>query len=843
MKASTPPPPPKPPGSDPDAGKTLREYVEAIWKRRAPIVVLVAVGALLAWFYGWRTADVYAVRTRVDIAKQRPFGMGSSAGGVVVSTGEAYLESQLYYPTRWALLGSPTYVDALLHEHDGPEGRTFPLWDWLTWPATSDAAPARDLEKDLGPPLVDSRLVERGPVAAASLKPLGEAALERLTGIPASAFRERFAFREYGPAPTRRVDAPFRDPSDLRGYLLDRVKVNPEKGTTLVEIVLEGENRQVLAPLLNLLIEAFSREQRSEVQRRLERELVYWEGLRRTIEGAPNDVPPIVGELEKAEKDLADWTGEHATNANQLTLWKEMLSKAVLEDAARIREDSERIAKMRADEEAILAGRSVTAGKTTDGADGARGGDATDPDDAGDRARVAALRAAGEEAERVLLPGSGDETRFHRLPFVVADSRVADLSTRILAASPGSFAVVPGLKAERTAAVRDLVRARVHALTNDLDLRIAHREQQRRDEAALKERWTLSSQLSVLQTRVDLGSTKLAEVKSQVRTVESQVAAEKDVKPLKVIEEARDPGAPVKPNRTLLLILGAGLGLLLGMSLALLLDWLDDTVSEPKDVERHLGVPVVGTVVTVVAGDGASPDRMAAEQPRSPVSEAFRAIRTSVEFVGEEGTGGRVLMVTSCSPREGKTTVALNLASVLAQDRKRTLLVDGDLRKPRLHKVFGVDGRVGLSNVLAGKATLDEAIVATSEENLSLLPCGAIPPNPAELLGRPSAAETFAALRSRFDRIVVDTPPLAVVTDAAVLAREAGLVLLVVSSGHTKKRAAEHGASVLRSVGVQPAGAILNLVRKGSRWLYGGYYDRKGKYYYASSGEGDGPTA
>lgn len=833
-KTATPPPPAAVPGPSPDAGKTLREYAEAIWKRRLWIAVLTVAGLVGGVTLAWRAPDVYAVTTRVDIAKQRPFGVGSTVGGVVVSTGEAYVESQLYYPTRWALLGSTTYVDSLLRETDGPEGRAFPMWDWLTWPATADGPPARDLEKDLGPPLLEATAVE-APATPARVKAAGEAALERLSGIPVAAFRERFAFREYGPAASRRNDARFRDPADLRGVLLDRVKVNPEKGTTLVEIALEGEDRLVLGPLVNLLIETFAREQRSEMQKRLEREHGYWESRRREIDELdPETRKP--GRLKRETDALEDWKREHAADANQLSLWREMLSKAVLEDETRIREDSERIARARADVEAI-AGAKALAGA----GDGATGAASSADPDAADRWLLAALKAAGDEAERALSP-TAEETRFHRLPFVLADARVADLSAQIAAKSASSPVQVPALKAERNAAVRDLVRKRVASAAADLELRVAHRQQRRLDEAALRERWEASSELADLQARVDRVTAERKEIGDQLQAIKSKMEVEKDVKPLKVIEVARDPSRPVRPNRPLWIVVGAGLGLLLGMSLALFLDWLDDTVSEPKDVERHLGVPVVGTIVAVGAGDGGSPDRIAATAPRSPVAEAFRALRTSVEFVGEEGQGGRVLLVSSCSPREGKTTVALNLASVLAQDHKRTLIVDADLRKPRLHKVFGVDGRVGLSNVLAGKATVEDAVVPTGEENLWVLPCGAIPPNPAELLGRPSAAEVFLALKWRFDRIVVDSPPLGVVTDPAVLARHASIVLLVVSAGRTKKRAAEHGASVLRSVGVEPAGAVLNLVRKGSRWLYGGYYDRKGSGYYAS-GEGEGTSA
>jgi capsular exopolysaccharide synthesis family protein len=470
-----------------------------------------------------------------------------------------------------------------------------------------------------------------------------------------------------------------------------------------------------------------------------------------------------------------------------------------------------------------------------------------DPEDKADAALLARLREVAAAAARLVPPVEGERPAaiaarasippavaeaLYRLPFVAADPETSELSRRIAnAVREGTREGAQKLAAQRDLLVRDLVQRRVHAVVQDLELRLALRERQRRDRADLAERWKESAELGALQAEVDRGAKELARLDESLQKNDDQQAVEKDVKPLKVIRAARDPGGTV---------LGAGFGLLLGLSLALFRDWLDDTVTDPSDVERHVGAPVLATIVTVGTGAEGSADRVASDQPRSPVTEAFRALRTSVEFTGHGGEGSRTIMVSSCSPREGKTTVALNLAQVLAQDQKRTLIVDADLRKPRLHRVFGADGRVGLSNVLAGRATLEDAIVATNVENLFLLPAGAIPPNPAELLGRPSAAETFEALASRFDRIVVDTPPVGVVTDAAVLARLAGQTLLVVSSGRTKKRAAEHGASVLRSVGAEPAGVVLNQVRHGAQWLYAGYAGRDGAAYYGDEGGGGG---
>ena len=620
--------------------------------------------------------------------------------------------------------------------------------------------------------------------------------------------------------------------------LAGRITVKPEKGTALVEITLEGEEPRVLAPLLNLLIEVFAREERTATQRRMDSERSHLTRLRDQIDppkrpapaaaGGPpaSEATPPAGELEAAKKAVDDWTRSHLIDAATLEVTKTQLGLALIDDAKTVREASQQLAKTQADVDALLALRRPKA----------------DPGSGTDEA----LRA---ELQRILRDGESegpeamDTKALLSLGFVIADPRVAELTAKVRAADPGTTGESRRI-AERNAAVRDVVVKLVTDVARSLTVRIETRKAQAKDEAERRKRWEEASELSALEGRLDRAAGELARVEKSLKEVETQSALERDLKPLRVIERAGDPSKPFRPNRPLLVGIGGGLALLLGFSLAFLLDWLDDTVGDPRDVERYIGSPVVGTILALPPSDGkggVAIDRIAAEQPRSPVAEAFRAVRTALEFAPVEGAGGRVLVVTSCSPREGKTTVAMNLASVLAQDGKRTLLVDGDLRKPRVHRVLGIPGEVGISNVVAGRARLEDVIVPSGQENLWVLPCGAIPPNPAELLGRPAADALLERLRGEYDRIVFDTPPLGAVTDAAVLATKADLVLLVVVAGRTKKRSAEHGARVLRAVGVEPAGIVMNQVKKGSRWIYGAYYEAGSAGYYGSdSGGSDG---
>lgn len=812
----------------PDAGHTVREYVGAIWQRKGLVLLLAVLGAAAGWWQGQRSPDVYAVSTLVDIQKPKPFG----GAAPTQAFGESYHESQLYYPTKWSLLSSGTYVERLFASADGPGGRRYPMWDWLTWPVYQAEKP-------------DSNRETFGP----EVRDIFE--FEGLVGIDAKEFRRRYSFRRYGlhPSPSARYD----DPSDLARYLASRVVVKPEKGTTLVSIELEGEEREALAPLLNLLVEVFWREQRSETQRRLERERRFWAVRRRVLGRDANDEdaatigdkPPNPAEGEdpvaKAEVALRGWQLEKGSGAQRLELRSGFRRDQVVEGEAKLRSLDEELVVARPDIEALVRDAREMADKALANA-------GVLPSAVPTREQAAAAARATDDAWLVALDGvegeargladKGPVSRLETLAFVTADPAVTAANARWrgfvdarsdLAAAEARKAIV--------AAVRDVVLRRTRELRILLGRRIEIRDRLRNDDEDLDAQWKLSEELKGLQGTYDGLRAQLAKVDAELERIRAQISIENDARPLKVIELASDPARPVKPNRPLLLGLGAAVGLLLGLGFALLVDWLDDTVSDPDDVTRHIGVPVVGSILSLPSRTA---DRVASEQPRSPVAEAFRAVRTSLEFaLPADGKGGRVLLVSSCSPREGKTTVASNVALVFAQDGKRTLLVDADLRKPRVHEVMGVDSARGLSNVLVGRERPEDVVLATAHENLWVLPAGTLPPNPAELLGRPAVKALFDALRTSFDRIVVDTAPVGIVTDAAVLARIADTILLVVAAGRTKKRSAEHGAALLATVGAPATGVIMNMVPRGSRWAYGGYYDRGTRGYYGS-GRGDG---
>ncbi|KPJ49944.1 hypothetical protein AMJ40_04310, partial [candidate division TA06 bacterium DG_26] len=246
---------------------------------------------------------------------------------------------------------------------------------------------------------------------------------------------------------------------------------------------------------------------------------------------------------------------------------------------------------------------------------------------------------------------------------------------------------------------------------------------------------------------------------------------------VRIVDRATLPESPVKPKKRLNLALGLLIGLGLGIGAAFLLEYVDTSIRSPTEVEKLVGLPVLGAIPKVKTR--AKKDQVSKiashlithQVPKSPISETFRTIRTNLQFINPDSPL-RTILVTSAMPAEGKTTVAANLAIVLAQLGAKTVLVDSDLRKPVIQKLFGVDSNQGLTDVLTGKVGLQSVILPTEIETLKVLPSGAVPPNPSELLGSKRMKSVIQRLSEDFDYVVFDSPPTIPVTDAAVLGSE-----------------------------------------------------------------------
>jgi capsular exopolysaccharide synthesis family protein len=293
----------------------------------------------------------------------------------------------------------------------------------------------------------------------------------------------------------------------------------------------------------------------------------------------------------------------------------------------------------------------------------------------------------------------------------------------------------------------------------------------------------------------------------------------------RVLDAARPAFGPIRPRVQSNLLLGLILGLVGGLALAFLMEQLDTSVTTQADVEERVGVPFLG-VLPRVALERTAPDDerdlYVFRHPRSAAAEACRAIRTNLLFMSPDRPL-RTMLVTSSSPREGKSTCVITTGIAMAQSGNRVVLIDTDMRRPRLHRALGTPNERGVSSVLVGDATLDEVIKSTEVPGLFVIPSGPIPPNPAELFHTQSFRDFVAAVGGRFDRVIFDSPPVNAVADPVVLATQVDGVFLVIRAADTHRAMARRAVRVLTDVKTRIFGAVLNDVELGSP-KYGAYY-------------------
>ena len=308
-----------------------------------------------------------------------------------------------------------------------------------------------------------------------------------------------------------------------------------------------------------------------------------------------------------------------------------------------------------------------------------------------------------------------------------------------------------------------------------------------------------------------------------------------DVGTVRIVDRAKAPKLPVRPKKMQNILIALLLSLIGGIAFSLLLEHLDDTLKTNEEAEKFLSLPVLG-VVPFIRGKHGQTDRVeltAHREPRASFTEAYRAIRTSLTFSTTD-QAPKVYLVTSAGEKEGKTITASSLGIVTAHQGKKVLLIDSDLRKPRIHSVFGIDNSLGLTNYLAGMSDVDAIIHKTEVDNLDVIVSGPISPNPCELLGGRRMQDLITAVKERYDVIFMDSPPVVPVSDARVLAPMVDNVIQVAWTGRVSRKVIMMGKQLLSGVGAKMVGLVLNRVgRRGAGRYY--YYHRY--YYYRESSD------
>jgi len=395
--------------------------------------------------------------------------------------------------------------------------------------------------------------------------------------------------------------------------------------------------------------------------------------------------------------------------------------------------------------------------------------------------------------------------------------------------------LIVGTKEElRTAS--ELYLRSVQSRLSALDARIASLRQQ------MKRYPPLETQEAKLLGDVRMIQSVYDELQSEYQR--ARIAQSVGATNVRIIDEAVRPWAPISPNRKRIYLTAIILGTILGLAAAVAVEQFDDSVKSPDQIREQFDVPVLGTIPEIKElgarsnGERADSRVVTHLDPRSPVAEAYRSLRTNLAFARAHEPL-RTVVLTSPGPADGKSTTVANLAITFAQQGQRTLLVDADLRRAVLDELFDVPRSPGLTDVLVGRATLPAVVRQTAIENLSVVGSGPFPPNPSELLGSAAMRTVLREATETFDVVLLDSPPLLAVTDAAVLATMVDGAIVVVRMEKTPRSSVRRAINQLETVHGRLVGAVLNDVdyRHGAYSGYGYYYYY---YYYGRDGRRNG---
>lgn len=437
-------------------------------------------------------------------------------------------------------------------------------------------------------------------------------------------------------------------------------------------------------------------------------------------------------------------------------------------------------------------------------------------------AKVKDLGGNLDEAETVSVVASDPSLQAIRQQILKAEQTIMELSQKYGKKHPAMTRALEDLnvlKAKREQEIRRII----DSIRNEYDMA--------KSNVATLNRFlgeTKSEALNVNEKFMEYGSlNREVEANRQLyealmkRIKEQSITEQGSTVNVLVVERAELPKSPAKPRKALNVFLGLIVGLFGGIGMAFFVEYLDNTVKTPEEVEARLGVPVYGMVSLLKEG---ALEGIVMREPTSPVTENYKAMRTAL-LLSSADRPQRKILVTSMGPEEGKTTTSVNLAMAIAQSEYKVLLIDADLRKPRIHKVFGLNNGKGLSTYLAGASDM-KVMQKGPLPNLDVIPSGPIPPNPSELLSSNRMNEMIAALGKDYDFVICDSPPLLSVADSLMLSKALDGTIIVTRAGATTYDMIKRGLKSLADLKAHVLGVVINGmdVKKGDKYHYYNYY-------------------
>lgn len=570
------------------------------------------------------------------------------------------------------------------------------------------------------------------------------------------------------------ADDPRSKQTALENSLLDNLSVEPVKNSQLVAVHYESSDPEQAAQIANTVVSTFLR---MNMDRRAATTTDAQEYLSQSIKDAK-------AKVEEAEKRLTQYAQEHeifqldgqeATTAS-LTLQK-------------LSEELVQVQKQRFEVESKYG---VLSDKNRSLAD-----------------RIGVLEDGAAYLKTLILQLDKFKAQEQEKPSASSRKQIENVETKIEVEVKAKLAALEGeaeaIKKKESLIHEGIARAKTAAM-KEQDKTIAYN--------------TLKQEVATNQELYQNLMQRLKEV-----SVAGGVAANNVV----IIDKAQAPIKKYKPNLSTNLAFGGLLGLFLGISAAFLRDFMDDRVKDVAELERLTQLPVLGIVPAEQNQTAEQMALLTIKKPRSGVAEAFRSLRTALRFILAEGDKG-LIFITSAHPEEGKSTTTSNLACAYANAGHRVLLIDADLRNPSLHKTLGVSNSTGLANYLEGKGDDNTLVQVTGVNNLSLIPAGSQPNDPAELLASAQMETLLANAREAFDLIILDGPPVLGLADAVILASLADVTLLAVRAESTRMSTLGNALKRLRQSHANLTGILLNRVdmRRGSRFGY----DYADYYYY-----------